>query len=226
MKHFFKNIIPDYFLKIRQYHLAYKWSLKKTKDREVLDKKHKALVKKLISSDTPIKIEIGSGPRPGTNGWLTLDLHAGCDLQMNLLETLPFPDNTVDMIYSSHFLEHFQTAEMKLILKECYRILKPGGKISTCVPDSSTYINAYSENKELDPGVWLRYTPAADINSKIDYINYIGHLNGEHKHLFDLENLLAIQKLCGFVNVKERNFIAGLDMEVRDYQSIYTEAIK
>jgi predicted SAM-dependent methyltransferase len=212
MNQFIKSLFPDLLIDLRSYLRKRKLVLKK--------------INKIKAANGEVFIEIGSGPKKGQNGWLTLDIISGCDLQLNLLERLPFPNNSVDFIYSSHFLEHFQTSEIKSILKECYRILKSGGKISTCVPDSSIYINAYTRNEELDQSFWIRYLPAADINSKIDYINYVGHMNGEHKHLFDLENLINIHKACGFQKTNRRQFDSALDMKERDYESIYVEAIK
>lgn len=202
------------------YDLLQKDIQKKSKE-DILKK-----VNDIIETDKPVLIEIGSGPRKGQNGFLSIDILPGCDLQLNLLEKLPFPDNSIDFIYSSHFLEHFQTLEIKSILKECYRILKPGGKISSVVPDASIYIKFYINNEIIDEGFWIRYLPAGDINSKIDYINYIGHMNGEHKHLFDLENLIAIHKACGFQNTKPRQFDFTFDVKEREYESLYIEAIK
>jgi predicted SAM-dependent methyltransferase len=199
----------------------------KAKNKKKKELKQKEIrLENLFNSKHPIKIEIGSGPKKGTNGWITIDLVEGCDFQMNLLEKFPFNNNSVDFIYSSHFLEHFQTHEIKSILKECYRVLKPGGKISTCVPDASIYIKAYINNDDMDTNTWLRYKPAVEINSKIDYINYIAYMNGEHKHMYDLENLIAIHRISGFANSTSREFDEKIDMEMRDYQSIYVEATK
>jgi predicted SAM-dependent methyltransferase len=195
--------------------------LRKQKRKLVLNK-----INEVIATNEKVYIEIGSGPKKGQNGWLTIDILPGCDIQMNLLEKLPFPDNSVDKIYSSHFLEHFLTKDIKFILLECYRVIKPGGVISSCVPDASIYIQAYINNKDLDSKTWFPYIPAADINSRIDYINYMGHMNGEHKHMFDLENLIAIHKSCGFEKVKQRPFNPNIDLEVRDYETIYVEAVK
>jgi predicted SAM-dependent methyltransferase len=200
MNQFIKSLFPDFFIDL--------WSF--LRKRKLVLKK----INEIKATYGDIFIEIGSGPKKGQNGWLTLDIISGCDLQLNLLERFPFPDNSVDFIYSSHFLEHFQTSEIKSILIECYRILKSGGKIRTCVPD------------ELDQSFWIRYLPAADINSKIDYINYIGHMNGEHKHLFDIENLISIHKACGFQKANRRQFDSSFDMKERDYESIYVEAVK
>jgi predicted SAM-dependent methyltransferase len=215
MRNIFKRFLPVFLIDLRKIYL------RKHKHELLLGK-----INDLVASNKRISIEIGSGPKKGQNGWLTIDILPGCDLQLNLLEEFPFPDNSVDFIYSSHFLEHFHTREIKNILNECYRTLKVGGRISTCVPDASIYINAYFQNVELDQSIWIKYLPAADINSKIDYINYIGHMNGEHKHLFDMENLIAIHKACGFKNIRQRQFDKILDTKARDYESIYVEAVK
>ena len=39
----------------------------------------------------------------------------------------PFKDNSVDAIFSSHFVEHLDGIERMKFFDECYRILKPGG---------------------------------------------------------------------------------------------------
>ena len=41
----------------------------------------------------------------------------------------PFADESVDAIFSSHFLEHLDGSERMKFFDECYRILKPGGKM-------------------------------------------------------------------------------------------------
>lgn len=50
------------------------------------------------------------------------------------LENFPWPwhDNSIDGIHASHILEHFLDHE--IFLRECYRILKPGGFLRVVVP--------------------------------------------------------------------------------------------
>lgn len=183
-------------------------------------------IKKILSDGKPINLELGSGGKRGDGIWTTMDLDRNSDIPFNLLDRLPFPDSSVSRIYSSHFLEHFYTKDIIRILSECYRVLKSGGWISACVPDGSIYVKAYANGQKLDPHIWLRYEPAATILSDIDTVNYMAYMDDEHKHLFDIDNLCAFFKNAGFRDVKPRTLIKGLDLDVRDYQSIYVEATK
>jgi predicted SAM-dependent methyltransferase len=219
IKELIKNILPYGIISkiIANKSLA----LKKKNDllnAELLKKK----ITDLLSNTNSLKLELGAGNKKGIDNWVTMDLSPECDITYDLLKPLPFPDNSVDEIYTSHFLEHFYTNDILKILKESYRILKLNGKISTCVPDGSIYIKAYANNQKLDPNQWLRYKPAATIYSDIDIVNYMAYMGeNEHRHLFDQENLIAIFKAAGFINVRKKEFDKNIDMIERDYQSIY-----
>ena len=55
---------------------------------------------------------------------------------------LPFGDGALDYVYSSHLLEDFNRDELRDILKDFVRVLRPGGKLVLVVPDEQKY-NAY-----------------------------------------------------------------------------------
>jgi predicted SAM-dependent methyltransferase len=171
-------------------------------------------------------LELGSGPKKGDNGWLTLDLSAECDLYWDLLLPLPFPENSVDTIYSSHVLEHFSYKDLIRLLSSCYEVLKDGGKFRVCVPDASIYIKGYLNSQEFIAEDYCKYIPAFNFHSEIDYINYIAYMDSEHRHMFDSKNLIAILQKIGFKDVKLRQFDPLIDRLERDYESIYAEAEK
>lgn len=67
----------------------------------------------------------------------------------NLTKRLPFSDNSYDVVYHSHVLEHFSKRGAPVFLKECMRVLKPGGIIRVVVPDLEQIAKLYLSVLEL-----------------------------------------------------------------------------
>ena len=69
----------------------------------------------------------------------------------NLLKGIPSPDNEFDVVYHSQLLEHFPRNRAEPFIKECLRVLRPGGIIRIAVPDLEGIAKLYLEqlNKAL-----------------------------------------------------------------------------
>lgn len=52
-----------------------------------------------------------------------------------LLHPLEFADNTFEAVYHSHVLEHMPKRYAPVFLRECWRVLQPGGILRVVVPD-------------------------------------------------------------------------------------------
>lgn len=167
-------------------------------------------------------LEIGAGS-VRRKDWLSLDYRPGSDVVWDLMNSLPFSSNKFEHIYSSHVLEHFDYKQLMFVLGELFRVLKPGGKMSICVPDAQIYINAYNtrESKDL-----LRHKPAILSNCRMDFMNYIFYMDGEHKMMFDAENLSFHLKKIGFCDFTLRQYDPLLDGEDRVYESLYALCYK
>jgi len=184
-------------------------------------------VRRLVMDRETILVEVGAGDRKGVNGWLTLDINRNCDIDWDVRHGLPFLPGSVAKIYSSHFLEHLTFMEAQSFLDECKRVLQPGGTFSVCVPNARIYIEAYLNSRDLDPKQHFFQVPWAFNNTtRIDYVNFTAYMNGQHKYMFDIENLLFILNSRGFKNVRPRDFDPTLDRIERDYESIYAEGQK
>ena len=194
-------------------------------DYQIKASKNKRVIYSLLQSGDQIKLELGAGKRK-MEGWTTIDMEDSCDIFLDLRSPIPFPDNSVDTIYSSHLLEHFYYSDLVDFLAECYRILKKDGSFKVAVPNAKIYLDAYLNKVELDIDYYFRYKPAFNYNSKIDYVNYIAYMNRGHHYMFDEENLPIILANTGFSNVRVREFDPSLDKEKRHYESIYAEGIK
>ena len=59
-------------------------------------------------------------------------------------EELPYPDNHFDVIYSKSVIEHFYYPEK--LVKEMFRVLKPGGLLITMCPDWEYNVRNYFED--------------------------------------------------------------------------------
>lgn len=189
-------------------------------DSKVFEARTKKKIATILQSGQDVKLEIGSGPVKGKDGWTTLDLSNESDLYWDLLKPLPFPDNAIAVIYSSHVFEHFYYADLMKLLRECFRTLKPDGIINVCVPDASIYIKAYSNPDEFDRS-FLAYSPAVISDQNIDIVNYMAYMDGHHRYMFDKDNLLRVLSDSGFIDVYNRNFDSLLDLPERNHESIY-----
>lgn len=91
-----------------------------------------------------MKLNLGCGSRFHKD-WINIDFHSSAPgvRAYNLLRGIPLPDNYVDVVYHSHLLEHFPMRYAQAFIKECTRVLKPGGIIRVVVPDLEDIVNTY-----------------------------------------------------------------------------------
>lgn len=82
--------------------------------------------------------------------WLNLDYASSSPAvhRANLLGRLPLEDATADLVYSSHFLEHIPRDQVTSFLRECWRILKPGGVLRLVVPDLENLCRTYLHHRD------------------------------------------------------------------------------
>jgi predicted SAM-dependent methyltransferase len=77
--------------------------------------------------------------------WINIDMYSNSKdvIVANLLNGIPFPDDSFDVIYHSQVLEHFPKENAQHFMKECFRVLKTNGIIRIVVPDLENIINEY-----------------------------------------------------------------------------------
>jgi predicted SAM-dependent methyltransferase len=207
---------------IALYRRLYWWSHRRP--RPVLARRK---IRRLLATKAPLKLELGSGPRIGMEDWTSVDLNIGADIQWDLSTPLPFPANSIDAIYSSHMLEHFTyPTPMLSLLRDCHRILKPGGSFSVAVPNARLFLAAYEQPEGFDVAKFCSHDVGLHFTSPIDVVNFIAYLGGEHRFMFDERNLPLVLEEGGFRSAEIRQFDPSTDLEQRRHESIYAIALK
>jgi SAM-dependent methyltransferase len=65
----------------------------------------------------------------------------------DLTQKFPWSDSTIDVVYSSHTLEHFSREVGRRFLVECHRVLRSNGIIRIVVPDLRHVVLGYIEGR-------------------------------------------------------------------------------
>lgn len=177
-------------------------------------------------------LNLGSGPRGiVSNSWINIDgfldtnVHYCCDFN----KRLPFNDNTFDGIFCEHVVEHFDYKNGRSLLKECLRILKPGGVIRIIVPDGEKFIKAYFDNPEFI----VKYKHA-ESGFQMEAVNAWFYQRYEHQCIYDGPYLCDQLIKTGFSKASKTSYRNStystpdliLDDPKYDWESLYVEAVK
>jgi hypothetical protein len=86
----------------------------------------------------PFRLELGCGLTT-RNDFIGLDIQDfGQEILWDLRNGIPLPDNSVDILYSSHCLEHFTMPELEQILYEILRVCVNNATVKIIVPNGNS----------------------------------------------------------------------------------------
>ncbi len=173
------------------------------------------------------KLHLGCGPNH-KSGWLNIDLSHRADLKLDLREKLPFPDNSFSIIYNEHFFEHVDyPGPAAEFLRDCLRILKPGGVIRIGVPDTEWPLQEYCGISNSGYFELARKNWHPDwCTTPMEQINYHFRQDGEHKFAYDFNTLEKVLLDCGFTSIQRVEFDPVIDSELRKTGTLYVTASK
>ena len=168
---------------------------------------------------------------------------------LDVRDPLPFATGSFEAIYASHLLEHLFLADALRLLRECLRVLRPGGTLRLVVPDLRAIVREYNGERPFHDSDKLAGVPAADrMNRRLHFRNpnpprgnpvlkvYFALKDFQtHKWMYDAESLGAHLRDAGFEEVEERAFresrIADIDriehpVRVLNGEGVCVEGIK
>jgi predicted SAM-dependent methyltransferase len=192
------------------------------------------------------KLNVGGGKgHPRVPGWQIVDLRETADIRTDITrEPLPFSNDTVGIIFTSHTLEHIFPQHLDFVLSEFHRVLRPeNGLLRIAVPDISLAIDAYVNRREDffhngDIGLVERNVPIAGLLASWMYSTRLfkdpdakaGH---GHVHCFDADYLGFRLRRVGFRHVWRSTYLGSAAAELRTdafdrhpHDSLFIEAMK
>jgi predicted SAM-dependent methyltransferase len=148
-------------------------------------------------------------------------------------------NETVDFVYSSHFLEHLTRREASKIVKDCFRVLKPGGWIRLVCPDLRILARKYLEGDIGYPlfNVW----PKAQLSEAfieslclVDNRSILAKFLSpgfSHLYMYDFDSIAELLSECGFPVTNVCCFREGATPDIdkldnRPDESLFVEAQK
>lgn len=152
-----------------------------------------------LAADRPQHLHLGCGTKY-LSGFLNIDgnpFHK-IDLWLDVRNGLPFRSDSVDSIYSTHMFEHFYSDELRRLLQECVRVLKPGGGIRFIVPNLTSAITAYSR----DQSAWFEDSFPNRFDSLGGRFSNFVFCDGQHRTAFDFGYLSEVLRTAGFKEVE------------------------
>lgn len=143
----------------------------------------------------PRRLHIGGQVR--AEGWEVLNANPGpiVDHVGNANDLSRFPDNTFSDIYSSHVVEHLDYVnELKSTLIEWQRVLEPGGRMYTSVPDMDILAALFLTKDQL----------TIDERFHVMRMMFGGHVDQYDYHYVGLnqEFLASFLHQTGFINIR------------------------
>lgn len=134
-----------------------------------------------------LKLDIGGGTHKCGEDFISVDIQ-GADVIAQMW-ALPFADESIDFIFSSHTLEHSGIHKVAPTLAEWFRVLKVGGAAIIRVPDFD-YVAQY----------WL--TGPDRVWAEMIVFGHQAHEGEYHKCAFTAESLRRNLETAGFTVAK------------------------
>jgi predicted SAM-dependent methyltransferase len=172
-------------------------------------------IRAYLDSHPVRKIHLGS--TYPLNGFLNSQITDAVPIDIN--RRLPFPDNSLDLIYNSHVVEHIHKRQFHAFLKECLRVLRPGGKAIFSTPSIKNLVTVLYGNDEKARDVLLERTrmhSGEEFHSPGQHLNIVMRAYG-HRWLYDSEYAAKAGQQIGFSKTYAVDNLAIPDPQLVDY---------
>jgi predicted SAM-dependent methyltransferase len=177
-----------------------------------------------LSTHPVAKLQIGCGGNM-LQGWLNTDgqmdgWYHPQSFRLDATQPFPLPDSSFDYVYSEHMIEHISWTDGQFMLQECFRVMKPGGRIRISCPDINFLIKLYQDPNELDQAYiesnkpeWAPYPDAI-----FTFNNFMRDWG--HKFIYDRETLSLSLNAAGFIDISQHLVLESNDPNLQNLEIV------
>ncbi len=141
-------------------------------------------------------------------GWLNTDVLPTSRevVYLDATRRFPFKDNTFDYVFCEHMIEHIEYQSALVMLRECFRVLKPSGKIRMSTPDLKVLVGIFWDEKTASQSFYIdwmtrKFLPDVSYCKEVFLINNAFRAWG-HQFLYDRKTIEVTLHRIGFENVR------------------------
>ncbi|NIP18342.1 MAG: methyltransferase domain-containing protein [Xanthomonadales bacterium] len=165
------------------------------------------------------KINLGSGHWK-LPGWVNVDLDLSGDPEVcaDLSAGLPFRDAVAEFMHTEDFLDQLELEHAYGFLRECHRVLKPGGVLRVLTPDLETMARLYMEEPDRLRDLWCNFVGVPLSAGTAGEVFNLGMRHAGHTFIYDAETFREVLSGCGFdarrvaYNQSEKPELRSLDL--------------
>ena len=146
-----------------------------------------------------MKINLGSGHWK-IPGWVNVDIDAGSrpDVLADLSRPLPFRDAVADFMHTEDFIDQLELPAAANLLRDCHRIIRPGGVFRILTPDVEKLAHMYLTEPEALKTLWRDHVGVPlHLGTAAEILN-TGMRFAGHTFLYDRETFTRLAAECGF----------------------------
>lgn len=170
------------------------------------------------------KLHVGCGTHL-LSGWLNTNIFPQSPFVLHLDATTRFPFATglFDYAFSEHMIEHITYEHGLRMLAECYRVLKPGGKIRIATPDLAFLVDLYGKNKSPLQMEYIEFAtkeciPYAPYPLDTFVVNHFMRGFG-HQFVYDFKTLEHSLVVAGFTAITKQEVRASRDEHLSNLEN-------
>jgi SAM-dependent methyltransferase len=150
----------------------------------------------------------------------------------NASRRIPYACNSVEVVYSSHMIEHLDRREAEAFLLEVKRVLRPGGIIRLAAPDLARLVREYLATGNADEFIYGTHMGIGASRSIFFRLKIVMIGLRHHLWMYDGRSLAKLLSDTGFIDVSVMppgvtKIVSpgSLDLAERSDESVYVEAI-